>query len=570
MSKYYALLGLALTLLAAPLRAEVDLKIQGISGEPKKNVDAYLSSIPKKQYSTSLRFQARLGKSIQDALNAVGYYNAKIDYRVSDDKKALVVDITLGPPVRYQIVDVKIDGEAKNDSEFIKLVAKDPMQKGKVLNHGQYESLKSSIRNLALQRGYFKGRFTKHELEVSPELEQAFVYLYFDSGIRYQFGETTVTGSQIRTDRVLSLLPYKQGAPYQLKDVGELNQNLSNTGWYKSVFVEPDLKLLDSSRELPMRIDVTPQVKNQLGVGLGYATDDGARATLSWKKPWVGSRGNSFDGSVKYSKPEKVLTAGYQIPLEDVLRDYYRIEFGLKKIDNNDTRSTEGSMAVYRYWRLQDDWHRAVFLRYLLESYTQGDQDATAHYWLPGFSFSRTRARGASFPMWGDKQSVTVEFGSKALLSEADLVRVTGRQMWIRSHDDKIRGIARLDAGANVVSRFELLPPSLRFFAGGENSIRGYSYESISPRDSTGALTGGEFMVTGSLEAQYRLKGDWWGAVFVDSGDAFNKRPDWKTGVGFGLRWVLPIGPVRIDFAWGLDEKPGDKFRLEFTLGPEL
>ena len=118
--------------------------------------------------------------------------------------------------------------------------------------------------------------------------------------------------------------------------------------------------------------------------------------------------------------------------------------------------------------------------------------------------------------------------------------------------------------------KFDKLSPSLRFFAGGDNNLRGYGYESISPKDSSGALTGAKYIATSSLEYQYRVYGNWWGAVFYDYGDAFNDKPDFKRGTGFGVRWASPVGPIRLDFAWGLDASPGDEFKIHFTLGPEL
>ncbi len=77
-------------------------------------------------------------------------------------------------------------------------------------------------------------------------------------------------------------------------------------------------------------------------------------------------------------------------------------------------------------------------------------------------------------------------------------------------------------------------------------------------------------MAVTSLEYNYRVVGNWWGAAFYDIGDAFNDKPDFKRGVGVGIRWASPVGPVRLDFAWGLDSKPGDEFQIHFTLGPEL
>lgn len=550
--------------------ADVSLKLKGIDGALEDNVKAYLSSIPEKDYSTSLRFQARLDQSITEALNALGYYHAKISYSISEGNDELIVNIHKGLPVKIKVMDVVISGEAKEDEEFTNLIAKSPLKVGRILNQGEYDSLKSGIRNLALQRGYFNGDFKLNKLEVIPELNEANVRLHYDSGIRYHFGPVEITGSQIWENRVESMRPFEIGEPYLVSDVGEYNQNLSNTDWFSSVFVEPDLSKLEDGRELPIKVSLAPAAKNQIETGIGYSTDTGVRGTLKWKKPWVSARGHSFNTALSLSKPEQTITAGYKIPLDDVLREYYQLQFGLKHLDNRDTESLESNLAVERHWLTDGGWHKTVYVRHLYENFSQGLQDDGVQFVLPGATFSRTRVRGGSMPMWGDKQSVTVEYGDPALLSETRVLRLLGRSSWIRGIGENHRGLFRLEGGANLTEEFEKLSPSLRFFAGGDNNIRGYGYESISPVDESGALTGAKYILSSTLEYQYRVYGNWWAATFYDIGDAFNDTPEWKSGAGVGIRWASPVGPVSFDFAWGLDEKPNNEFRIHFSLGPEL
>lgn len=562
---------IALVSFAPPLWAQnVELSIEGLEGELNDNVEAYLSSIPEADYKTSLRFQARLEKSITEALNALGYYHPEIDFTVVEDESELIVNVTSGPAVILQQVDIKIEGEAKHDPQFTALIENSGLKQGEILNHSLYDSLKSSIRNLALQKGYFEGDFTANRLEVAPDLNQAFIHLHYDSGMRYHFGANTITGSQIDQDRVESLSPYQANDPYQATKVGEYNQNLSNTDWFSSVFVEPDLSQLGQGRELPMKVSLAPQARNKLETGIGYATDVRVRGSLKWKKPWVNSRGHSFDSSLSISKPEQTITAGYQIPLEDALNEYYRIQYGMKNVNQRDTESLESNLALERHWVLGSGWHRTFYVRYLLENYTQGKQDDNAQFLLPGVTFSRSRVRGGAMPTWGDRQSVTLEYGDPNALSETRVTRLIGATTWIRSAGQNHRGIFKLNGGANFVEDFNKLSPSLRFFAGGDNNLRGYGYESISPKDSQNKLTGAKYMLTSSIEYQYRVYGDWWGAAFYDVGDAFNESPDIKRGTGVGVRWASPVGPIRLDFAWGLDASKGKEFKLHFTLGPEL
>ncbi|WP_224214249.1 autotransporter assembly complex protein TamA [Vibrio metschnikovii] len=552
--------------------AKVDLTIRGLSGDLKDNVDAYLSSISTSDYSTQLRFQSRLEQRITAALNALGYYHPTFVFEVTEPDRAMTVHVSPGEVVRLAVVEIVIEGEAQQDADFARVIERSGLKVGETLNHSQYDSLKSSLRNLALQKGYFDGDFQLSRLEVVPDRHQAFVRLHFDSGIRYHFGATSISGSQIEEVRVRSLQPFKQGDPYLVSQVGQFNLNLANTDWFSSVFVKPDLEQLNpDQRELPMVVALAPKARNQLETGIGYSTDVGVRGSLKWKKPWLNQYGHSFDSSLSISGPEQSVTAGYKIPLENVLHDYYRIQYGMKHVDNRDTESLESNLVLERHWLLDSGWHRTVFLRYLIESYEQGLQDDGAQFLMPGITYTRTRTRlNRSLLTWGDKQTITLEYADPSVISETRATRVQAGSSWVRSLGERHRGLFRIDGSANFADEFDKLSPSLRFFAGGDNNLRGYSYQSISPRDASGSLTGAKYMATSSLEYQYRIGGNWWAALFVDYGDAFNDTPDWKTGTGFGLRWVSPVGPLRLDFAWGLDSEPGDQFKLHFTLGPEL
>ncbi len=558
--------------LLLPLSAfgeELSLNIKGLKGALADNVDVYVSAISPNDYSTSLRFQARLTNEINQALNALGYYNPKIEFDITENSQEITVNVKPGPPTLVELVDIQITGEAAKDEDFIKLIRTSPIQKGQVLNHSHYDAIKSNIRNLALQKGYFEGEYTLSRLEVVPELNQAYVRLYYRSGIRYAFGASTITGSQIDIQKVQSLQPYKTGDSYQASKVARHNQNLSNTEWFSSVFVEPDLDYIGKGRELPMKVSLAPQVKNQFETGIGYSTDVGAKVKFKWKKPWVNEQGHSFDSSIEYSIPEQLITAGYKIPLDDVLNDYYRIQYGLKNVNRSDKKTLESNLAFERHWVLESGWHRTLYIRYLIEDYERNLEGDVGQFVLPGISFSRVETRGGVLPMQGNKQTVMFEYGDDSMLSETRVFRTRGTSSWIGSIGDNHRGLFKVDLGANIVDDFAKLSPSLRFYAGGDNSVRGYDYESISPVDSAGKKTGAKYLATSTLEYQYRVYNDWWGATFIDIGDAFNDTPQWKRGAGFGIRWVSPVGPIRFDLAYGMD-KPEPEWRLHFSLGPEL
>lgn len=558
---------------AAPVMAAPTIKVQGVKGELKDNVMAYISSIPKEDYNATPRFQAQVEKEITQALNALGYYNPSFHYKTTGVGKKLSISVMVdsGPVVKITKSDIELLGAAKDDPDFIKLVKDSGLQLNAPLNQGKYEALKAALTNLAIRKGYFRAEMVKNQLAIVPSRNEAFVTLIFDSGPRFHYGKTEFMGSQIQDSNLTAMLPYKEGQPYSVENLGVFNQDLSNTGWFSSIFVGADMNHLKGDT-VPIKVSLEPQVKNQMEVGIGYSTDVGPRLQFKWKKPWLNSRGDSLDIQTELSKVQPKLQATYTIPVGNVLTNNYQITGGIQYVDNHDTVATEFNAGIARHWRLASGWNRTVSLRWLHEIYKQGaSESGVSNLYMPGISFSRTVSHGGLMPTWGNSQMFSVEYADPLLGSDARLLSLRGRSVWLRSfgQDKDQRAIFRLDGGAVFAKSIHDVPPSMRFFIGGDNSIRGYGYDSIAPRDKEGQLLGGQYMLTSSVEYQHRIYGNWWGALFYDYGSSWTKHPVWKQGAGFGIRWASPIGPVRLDFAWGLNKK-SDRFQLNFVLGPEL
>jgi translocation and assembly module TamA len=153
--------------------------------------------------------------------------------------------------------------------------------------------------------------------------------------------------------------------------------------------------------------------------------------------------------------------------------------------------------------------------------------------------------------------------------SDASFAQLHARASWFKGLGARDRLILRGELGHTFTSTVVDLPPSLRFYAGGARSIRGYNYREVGPRLGTFGL-GANNVITASSEFEHYFTSQWGGAVFVDSGSAFNgTTPDWHTGVGIGLRWRSPVGPVGIDIAHGLDH-PDSGFTLGLNIGADL
>ncbi|MFN3900657.1 MAG: autotransporter assembly complex protein TamA [Alishewanella aestuarii] len=561
---------LTLLLLSPAVLAQTTLRLTGLSDELEDNVKLFLDRYAAGEISTSLRFQARLEQDIAQAMQALGYYHSEITVTLQSTRNngsRLLIQVTPGEPIRITETDIQLLGDAATDPEFQNLLRQAP-QVGQVVHHGRYDSFKSALNSLAQRRGYFDARFSLQRLEVAPSRRQAFVRLHFDSGQRYRFGEVRFSGSQIAPERLSSLVPFKPDAPYLATQLGELNQALANTNWFSSILVTASTEVIDQ-RLLPIDVELAPRKRNSIETGIGYSDDVGARLKLNWLKPWLNDRGHSLNSKLALSRAEQSIEAAYRLPLESVATDFWQLQYGLRNRDYQDTRSIESNLALERHWLLRNDWYRTASIRWLYEDYTQADQKDNSSLIMPGISFSRSRQTGSGMPTRADRLLLGIEVSDQSWGSAASFVRLRGRAGYIDSFGDRHRLVSRLDGGAVLMEAVDNLPPSLRFFAGGDNNLRGYAYESVSPRNQDGELIGGRYMATASLEYQYRVTGNWWLATFADYGSAWTKTPDWKKGVGFGVRWGSPIGAVRIDFAWGLDAE-GKPFQLHFSLGPEL
>ncbi|OMQ21412.1 MULTISPECIES: autotransporter assembly complex protein TamA [Serratia] len=575
----YPVLCVLCVLLAVPsvFAANLRLQVQGLSGELESNVRVRLSGITPEEVSAEGRFRARVDAAIRQGLRPLGYYEPTIEFTLDDrptlSRPVLYAKVDPGEPVRIAGVNINLEGGARTDEDYLNLVKSSRPTVGEILNHGQYDSFKNALTGLALRKGYFDANMVKSQLGVAQELHKAFWDIDFDSGERYHFGKVKFQGSQIRDDYLQNLVPFHQGDYYSSNDLAELNRRLSATNWFNSVVVSPDFHDAKESRILPLDALVTPRNSNIVELGGGFSTDIGPRVRGTWRKPWLNDRGQSLTTGASISAPEQQLDLTYRIPLlRSPLEQYYLLQGGFKRTDLNDTQSDSTKMVVSRNWDLSSGWQRALTMSWRLDHFTQGLVTDTTMLLYPGATVNRTRSRGGLMPVWGDSQRYSIDISDTTWGSDADFALLQAQNVWIRTLAEKHRFVVRGQVGWIETNNFDRIPPDLRFFAGGDRSIRGYKFQGISPRDDSGKLTGASKMLTGSLEYQYNVTGRWWGAMFVDSGEAVNdiRQRDIKTGAGVGVRWQSPVGPVKLDIAAPIGDQETHGVQFYIGLGPEL
>ena len=561
--------------------AEVDIK--GIGNKRVlKNIRAHIDSldIPTANYQFN-QYQENLQSKVEVATQVFGYYHAttlitppNINLDNSKTRKNWILQIEIGSITLVRQLSIKIEGQGAEDAQIQALISSFKLKRGEPLEHSVYEKAKNELKILAQSRGYFDFKFEQNTIKVFESLNTADITLHMNSGLRYKFGDVRFGNDTRSQTLAMSLTPFKTGDFYQASQLGLLNQRLKQTQYFRHVIVRP-LVAEAINGEVPIQVILTHKPRDNFDLGVGGASDVGPRFTGKWKRPWVNSRGHALGAEVYVSSPEQYFSVDYKVPLEDVIQNYLSYQAGYQAQDDNDTKSNKWSISATRHWTVvNSDWQRSVFLRLEQETFIQGlDPEQTTRLLTPGFTLSRLRSRGGLVINWGDKQTLTTEFASQSLLSDINMFRITGTSKWVRSFDLH-RFLWRAELGGIVTNGFDKVPSSLRFFTGGDQSVRGFDYKTLSPfelnSDGERELTGGQYLAVGSFEYSYPVTENWRAAAFVDAGNASDVLfKDLAIGIGFGAIWNSPIGPVRLYLAKGYSDF-GETRYFHISMGPSL
>lgn len=551
-------------------------KINGLDKALLQNATLYLDNLPAIKPEQLDEYRHEIREALQKSLMALGYYQPTIDFHSS--KKAasqLIITISSGQPVIVQSLHINLEGDARQDRAFTRLISQSRLKTGEILNDGEYESLKTGLSKLALTRGYFDADLSEHQIKVYPAQHRADITLTMESGRRYRFGPVIYDAPVSEATRALlnTMINFEPGQPYRSEQLSQLNMDFSATGYFKSIEVRP-LKDKAVDGEVPIFISVIPKTAWELETGIGFSTDEGPRVSLSVDNPWLDEKGHSFTSDIRVSKTGQELSGRYKIPYGNPLLEYYSLDSGYQRTSVQDTDSQLISASVNKWKKRPGNWDQDFFIRVDYENYTQGQQNSSNLLLIPGMSFDRRKLVGnPTDPRSGHLYNLKIETSAKAWQSDADFIKVWGRAKWLTTFFKHHRVISRIEQGAIWVDDIQNIPPSIRFFTGGDQTVRGYSYDSLSPEDSNGQLVGGQYLSVASIEYDYEIVENWRVALFVDSGTATNSykkgQVEWQTGAGPGIRWVTPLGPLKLDFAFAISE-PGSPWRIHFSMGPDL
>jgi len=561
---------LALLLLASTAWADLEVQVEPAKRAVKENIEAYIGPVEAGSREELRRLFDHADEQATLAAQALGYYHTRnyLHFAGTEDDPTLIIKVDLGSPVRLNDISIDIQGEGKGTDAFA-LTLPEALAPGKRLNHGDYENIKTQISNRALQYGYFSGQYLQHQLRVNPDANQADIDIQYLTGQRYKLGEVTYSQTLFSEDLLDRFIPFEPGVPYDAELIGQFNQDLLSSGYFNGVQVlAPADKAVENV--IPVEVTLSERDPHSLGFGGGFSTDVGVRTKATWDQHWLNPQGHSRGASAELSKPRQEVSAFYQVPLDPPLTSSLRYFLGWQHedIDDVETRSLAAGAELRK--RLDSDWERTLGLRVQNEIFSLGDDSGTSTLLIPSLAMQRTKTSGGVDPTKGYSLLFDVQGAKKGLISTVDFARVMGQAKGLYTLFDRHRLLGRLQLGALATNDFSNIPPSLRFFAGGDQSIRGYAYQTLSPVDSTGETVGARYLMTSTAEYQYEFIDRWRAATFVDYGNAVDSPTDpLKTSVGLGVRWVSPIGPLRVDVARSLSD-PDEGFRIHFSMGPDL
>ena len=563
------------------LASSLSYKIEGVRSTLESNIVAWLGDDPQTPWERSI-FLARLDERVSNGMQALGYYRAELKTHIdkSDNEWQLLITITPNAPVTLSRVNVRVRGQANDNPAFKALIDNNPLLPGTKLDHGKYEGFKTSLLNLGQKLGYFDGRLSVHRIEVSPRKNTASIELEYDGGTRYQFGEIQFDEEQFESGLVDSLRTFQSGDFFNLALLQRFQAQLQQTRFFSSVVVRPQLQEA-VDHKVPVLLNLYPAKRHNFDVGAGFSTDTEERVSFTWRSPKLNRYGHSQETRLEYSPINPSGRVIYSIPLRHPLNDVLRLSARMEDNEFGDIDSHQKELAVRREFKTAEDWVRSYYLRSLDESWEIVGQHNNNAYILPGFTLANKRRKGLLVdPSAGFSQLYLVEGGSEELGSDIDLLRMYSKFTLVTTPATRHRLVGRVELGAVLISPSDRkdLAPSLGFFAGGSQSIRGYGYQSLGNEvevtrrdDSQASLTiGGDRLLTTSVEYQYYVNDSWRGALFVDAGDAFDEGEfDLNVGAGFGVHYLTAVGAIKIEVANSVtDDDPS--WRLHINIGAEL
>ncbi len=543
------------------------LQVNGVTGEVQKNVESRLqierSEVDSHLGASSVAVFARDSvAAVRAALQPYGYYSPVVTSEVQQNGSSWVVryQINLGAPVLVRAVNVDIQGEGRDNKKIRRALAQFPLQAGSVFNSVIYTKARDKLFDVISNEGFIKAVTKDSKVLVNTTTHTAVINLTINTNQRYYFGKITFSKNAYDPEFMQRFDIFKPTEPFSSDKLLQYQQDMNNSRYFKQVLVIPDLSGAQDNL-VPIQASAVPANYRRYDFGLGYGTLTKLRLTAGLQLRRLTDTGQSLEAVTKLSTVLSAVGVKYYIPGANPLTEQWNIGANFQKFSpkNGYSRSKTVTFGYTQKWRR---WQLGVSMNYLWERYKVNSLPYhNSQLLYPSLNLSYVKTDNVVQPIYGRSLNVTLEGASTNAFSSSSFVQGEVKGKWFTTPFSFAHVILSGDVGYTVVNDLNALPLSMRFFAGGMSSIRGFGESAIGP---------GKYLGVGSIEYRNHIAYDVSGAVFYDIGTATNHiGTPLDRGVGVGLVYESVVGPIKLYIAEAVS-KTGHPRSLVFSMGPEF
>lgn len=555
-----------------------------------KGVDSYISDVLNKSLTikrsihehklSSSRVQNIYSTSesqIIDILQSLGYFNSSVSSTLESINNTwhAKYNINAGKPTLIKEINIVLLGEGRNNKHLNKQFNTLKVKKNDVITTANYEDSKQELLGIAYDFGYLNAKITKSSLEIDRANNIAKIFITLDTDKQYYLSTVRFEGSKHSTKILDRFVSNKKSIKYTQEVINELHSDLENINLFNKIRIDPKPKLdNDNDYNVPLVVRLKDKPLDRFTGSVGYGTDTKTRGSLGWQHTRLKFPGHKFSANASYSGIKKQLATNYVIPGKHPVNDKYFISLSGSEEQVDEKLSRKGELSFAKN-KKSHNFNSTFAFDYLVENFKllQSTELTKKQYLLPSSKFIWLRPKN-------EHNNISKRFGLSIrtgldLVSSTNLIQIEVDTKIIFPLTDKTKLITRGDFGYTISKSFDDVPFSLRYFAGGDKSVRGFAYHSLGPTktDTNGkkSVVGGKYLATASLELEQEIKEKISAAVFVDTGNAMNH---WHTNlpvsVGTGLRFATPIGSLRLDIAKQISQIKSKNLRIHLTFGTDL
>lgn len=506
---------------------------------------------------------------IRELLATEGFYSPalKAEAQYLDGKWVVHLEVEPGSPVRVRSVELQVsgpfnDGSIENQARLEKIRADWRLPPNAVFRHADWESAKRNALKSLLE-GYPTASIADSHAQVNPESLSVDLRVMLDSGPLFTFGALEIGGlSRYPASLVERMNPIQPGEKYSQSKLLEFQSRLQNSPYFANVDVSVPLDPMQPTG-VPVRAELTENQSRKLGFGIGMSTDTGARGLVDYRDINFLERAWSLGSTLKLEQKRQSLATELLLPFSE---QSFRNSFNnlLEHTDIEGQETQKGVLGAKRTY-IRRNSETSFGVSYFLEQqYIAGAASAKNTTLSPSISWTLRKVDHLLYPTRGYIVNLQADTATRHILSDQDFVRGYSRIIFFHPLGKSSQLNLRGEVGGVVAASRNGIPSDFLFRTGGDQTIRGYAFQSLGVSEGS-AIVGGRYLAVASTEYVYWFTQKWGAGLFVDGGNAAD---DWDKltpvyGYGLGARWRSPVGPLNLDLAYGEKVR---QTRLHFSL----